>query len=54
MTPTQIQRQIKAIKSRIQRGEVKNIYAAVNKVNSLEDRLKLSRERERWNNFLSQ
>jgi len=53
-TPNQIQIQIKAIIRHIQTGKCKNVYSATNKVKSLQDSLKLSRERERWNNFLSQ
>lgn len=46
--------QIQAITKQINNGKVKNVYAAVNKINSLKKKMQVEAEAERWNSFLAQ
>ena len=49
-----IEMQIKAILRRIETGQCKNKYAALNKIKTLQNRLKMAKDKQRWENFLSQ
>lgn len=46
--------QIKVIKKQIEKGKVKNVFAAFNKVESLKLKAKAESKKKSWNNFLAQ
>lgn len=45
--------QIRIINARINSGQVKNIYAAKNKVESLKKKLRKQEQQQNWNQYLS-
>lgn len=49
-----LEAQIKAIKKNIAEGKVKNIYAARNKIKTLQKQLDEMKQQSSWNKFLSQ
>lgn len=48
-----IKAQIKALNTRINAGQVKNIYAVQNKIKSLKNALQIEIDNYNWENYLS-